>query len=109
MKRRPPRSTLFPYTTLFRSQAGAGPGPGGWAGLGRRARPPEGAEWVGPGGALLALPGDGLERAPVGRRFVKEREAVVDGDERAGSQGGPGLLGRPGHLGDHPLVEGALR
>src|SRR5258707_9953888 len=24
MIRRPPRSTLFPYTTLFRSQAGAG-------------------------------------------------------------------------------------
>src|SRR5439155_17183117 len=24
MKRRPPRSTLFPYTTLFRSQQGAG-------------------------------------------------------------------------------------
>src|SRR5258708_29499575 len=26
MIRRPPRSTLFPYTTLFRSQAGQGPG-----------------------------------------------------------------------------------
>src|SRR3712207_7184427 len=26
MIRRPPRSTLFPYTTLFRSEAGAGPG-----------------------------------------------------------------------------------
>src|SRR6478672_12575325 len=25
MIRRPPRSTLFPYTTLFRSPAGAGP------------------------------------------------------------------------------------
>src|SRR2546427_4371882 len=30
MIRRPPRSTLFPYTTLFRSDAGrAGPPPGG--------------------------------------------------------------------------------
>src|SRR2546430_12017982 len=30
MIRRPPRSTLFPYTTLFRSQAGRGHGsPGG--------------------------------------------------------------------------------
>src|SRR3712207_7640310 len=29
MIRRPPRSTLFPYTTLFRSGPGAGPGPGG--------------------------------------------------------------------------------
>src|SRR6266849_4516443 len=27
MIRRPPRSTLFPYTTLFRSAARAGPGP----------------------------------------------------------------------------------
>src|SRR3712207_8152141 len=26
MIRRPPRSTLFPYTTLFRSQLGPGPG-----------------------------------------------------------------------------------
>src|SRR5256885_11965592 len=34
MIRRPPRSTLFPYTTLFRSQAAAPPAqvpsPGGW-------------------------------------------------------------------------------
>src|SRR5436309_12115758 len=39
MSRRPPRSTLFPYTTLFRSRVGEG--------LGllaeRRLRPPEGA------------------------------------------------------------------
>src|SRR2546422_8552831 len=28
MIRRPPRSTLFPYTTLFRSPAGRGSGPG---------------------------------------------------------------------------------
>src|SRR5687767_15689113 len=27
MIRRPPRSTLFPYTTLFRSSASASPGP----------------------------------------------------------------------------------
>src|SRR3712207_8505431 len=27
MIRRPPRSTLFPYTTLFRSRAGAAPAP----------------------------------------------------------------------------------
>src|SRR3712207_7345816 len=27
MIRRPPRSTLFPYTTLFRSRGGHGPGP----------------------------------------------------------------------------------
>src|SRR5205807_4820600 len=28
MMRRPPRSTLFPYTTLFRSRGAAGPGSG---------------------------------------------------------------------------------
>src|SRR3712207_960956 len=38
MIRRPPRSTLFPYTTLFRSEAGGhGPAPGGAA---RAARAP---------------------------------------------------------------------
>src|SRR5260370_29345263 len=30
MIRRPPRSTLFPYTTLFRSSRGACAGPGGF-------------------------------------------------------------------------------
>src|SRR2546427_4656008 len=40
MIRRPPRSTLFPYTTLFRSdRAGRGQGQGG-GGQGRRDRPP---------------------------------------------------------------------
>src|SRR3712207_7045896 len=31
MIRRPPRSTLFPYTTLFRSRSGAQPVSGIWA------------------------------------------------------------------------------
>src|SRR3712207_8568787 len=35
MIRRPPRSTLFPYTTLFRSPGGRAPPPAG-AGRGRR-------------------------------------------------------------------------
>src|SRR2546425_9633198 len=30
MIRRPPRSTLFPYTTLFRSAPSAAPAPGPW-------------------------------------------------------------------------------
>src|SRR2546426_9070895 len=30
MIRRPPRSTLFPYTTLFRSEGGPGACAGGW-------------------------------------------------------------------------------
>src|SRR5260221_4831991 len=37
MIRRPPRSTLFPYTTLFRSRAGPRPGPA------RRAAGPAGS------------------------------------------------------------------
>src|SRR5256885_9968845 len=40
MIRRPPRSTLFPYTTLFRSLARAGRGPGRDRGAADRA-PPE--------------------------------------------------------------------
>src|SRR3712207_7513111 len=36
MIRRPPRSTLFPYTTLFRSDAHAGGGRGGGRGFRRR-------------------------------------------------------------------------
>src|SRR2546426_6588875 len=35
MIRRPPRSTLFPYTTLFRSAAGFRPGHADRAGVGR--------------------------------------------------------------------------
>src|SRR2546422_1951344 len=37
MIRRPPRSTLFPYTTLFRSRTGARVGQGGLATQGRLA------------------------------------------------------------------------
>src|SRR5438552_12884451 len=32
MIRRPPRSTLFPYTTLFRSRSGRARSPPGWTG-----------------------------------------------------------------------------
>src|SRR2546422_6426719 len=56
MIRRPPRSTLFPYTTLFRSQGS----PGGRAPEGRHARvpgrPSPGARGLSRGGA--AGPGD---------------------------------------------------
>src|SRR3989449_9136558 len=48
MIRRPPRSTLFPYTTLFRSQWRPTYEPGDP--VGSRARPPAGREAV-PGGA----------------------------------------------------------
>src|SRR5947207_8448866 len=39
MIRRPPRSTLFPYTTLFRSEHAAAPADAACARRGRRARP----------------------------------------------------------------------
>src|SRR5437763_11386390 len=45
MLRRPPRSTLFPYTTLFRSEVGSRIGRGGRADRGRR---PGRAPWVRP-------------------------------------------------------------
>src|SRR5205823_7976689 len=38
MMRRPPRSTLFPYTTLFRSREARDPGQGGEAAHAQRAR-----------------------------------------------------------------------
>src|SRR5688572_30935483 len=54
MIRRPPRSTLFPYTTLFRSRGGAAtggpgaaarsPGAGGRRGSAGRARVPRGGD-----------------------------------------------------------------
>src|SRR5688572_31088779 len=40
MTRRPPRSTLFPYTTLFRSPGPGARRPGGAAGHGPDLRPP---------------------------------------------------------------------
>src|SRR5260370_42716457 len=52
MIRRPPRSTLFPYTTLFRSPAGVARRPGGRGPVG----PPA---WFGTGcvpGGLVARP-----------------------------------------------------
>src|SRR6266700_435485 len=53
MIRRPPRSTLFPYTTLFRSRVAGGDG----AGPGRRERAPD------PDGQHLGGGGDQRGRA----------------------------------------------
>src|SRR2546426_2278073 len=52
MIRRPPRSTLFPYTTLFRSVAIRAERPDGNAGEGNRAR----ARALHPGAHRRALP-----------------------------------------------------
>src|SRR2546430_15481210 len=41
MIRRPPRSTLFPYTTLFRSRGGGGGGAGGAGGTDPRGVTPQ--------------------------------------------------------------------
>src|SRR3712207_8357071 len=59
MIRRPPRSTLFPYTTLFRS--GLREAPGGGGGIGARI-------------------GDGLARLPIAGEHAR------DGDERIGDE-----------------------
>src|SRR2546430_17741098 len=105
MIRRPPRSTLFPYTTLFRSQEMAAPpgtplglpspGPGGGADQGvviplprNKARPPESdemrAEMPKPTGAL-DTPAFLADPQHIARRRVRHRPAVqpviVDIDE----------------------------
>src|SRR3712207_7820721 len=59
MIRRPPRSTLFPYTTLFRSGGG---GRGRVVLLARRPHPRAGGAGVRPAAA------DGRSRAPPGAR-----------------------------------------
>src|SRR2546427_4421854 len=59
MIRRPPRSTLFPYTTLFRSRHGkAGPPPGGAPGHAEPGR--------GHGADALQDPRPGTARVPLG-------------------------------------------
>src|SRR3712207_8780586 len=51
MIRRPPRSTLFPYTTLFRSRVALTPGGDGLAVIRRLVA--EGPQFLRPGGHLL--------------------------------------------------------
>src|SRR3712207_7117209 len=73
MIRRPPRSTLFPYTTLFRSGGGAG----GWE---RR------AELA--GAAVLPAPVLGLEPGGEARELRRlRRVARRRGDERQLEEG----------------------
>src|SRR3712207_8033731 len=57
MIRRPPRSTLFPYTTLFRSRAGVD-------GLGLRRVLEDGAR-------AARLRGDAVDLAPTGARVLR--------------------------------------
>src|SRR2546427_7504869 len=69
MIRRPPRSTLFPYTTLFRSQE---PGPGGRGRDGRR-------EAGVPAGTGLS---PGIERRE-GRGPRERGRSVLEGDRKS--------------------------
>src|SRR5258705_3310566 len=64
MIRRPPRSTLFPYTTLFRSQRGKSHAADG------------GAARLGDGGGDDRAPGDREAVGQVGRRRVLDRKST---------------------------------
>src|SRR3712207_8276961 len=67
MIRRPPRSTLFPYTTLFRSLLHARVGVGGGAGDGRgaRGRADRGVDGAGRGHGVDARDVAARDGAPV--------------------------------------------
>src|SRR6266542_2726379 len=88
MIRRPPRSTLFPYTTLFRSH----PGRGGAAG--RVVLAAEAGGTGAGGGARRAArvpdPADGPGRTPLtpagGERRCRRRPGGQSGTQRHGGQ-----------------------
>src|SRR2546426_2134800 len=65
MIRRPPRSTLFPYTTLFRSRAPR-------SDRGRRGRRSAGPRGAAAGRSRLGLDGIGERRVPVRRDLDAE-------------------------------------
>src|SRR3712207_9069023 len=80
MIRRPPRSTLFPYTTLFRSGAGAHPV--------ARSR---------------ALVRGGREALRGGRPFLPPAVSVAVGDAVGGRQHLPEVAGAVGHSAQREL------
>src|SRR2546425_7282824 len=79
MIRRPPRSTLFPYTTLFRSHAGCddqGADEAVWRpGGARRARPPGGTRRAGLAPRAVGLRQD--DDAPPGRGRSEEHTSEL--------------------------------
>src|SRR6266498_2457905 len=96
MIRRPPRSTLFPYTTLFRSRRRAPPGGRRLSRAshgGRRSPPwrsPQAASPAPPARTVIAyrkLPGDGRGRAAL----RMERVAVLWEDHAPERQHGLGV------------------
>src|SRR2546425_6696344 len=92
MIRRPPRSTLFPYTTLFRSGLGLGPGT---TALGRRARwglSVAGAlDGEGPGSALGSL--RATERSRGGLLGAEKRSQSAADLALGGATGGGACVG----------------
>src|SRR2546427_6187500 len=72
MIRRPPRSTLFPYTTLFRSPAFAAPGRRGRCLAGQ----PAGAARQGVLFAAPGLPHHARDRGPVRKPGQRDRKST---------------------------------
>src|SRR2546430_8679934 len=75
MIRRPPRSTLFPYTTLFRSEAAVEDPGGDRAGAGVRAAEGPGAAGQ---GVVGRDPGGGDQTAERHGQGERRRRTVVD-------------------------------
>src|SRR3712207_6968768 len=76
MIRRPPRSTLFPYTTLFRSQIHLARPPPAAVGRGRQRAVGSAVPFFGAAGRRdwRRLGGAGVPRQPRGRRVVRSGE-----------------------------------
>src|SRR2546430_8710682 len=81
MIRRPPRSTLFPYTTLFRSDRGDPPGPPGGARRHRGRRETlHRARWC-PGGCPVLVPPASRAAAPAAASACCRGNAAAESEE----------------------------
>src|SRR3712207_8476653 len=79
MIRRPPRSTLFPYTTLFRSRAGPVVGVDAALAVGVRGRVRRGEPAAAEGQRAVGREARGVHLAPVPpARDVGRQEAVLE-------------------------------
>src|SRR3712207_7901210 len=77
MIRRPPRSTLFPYTTLFRSEGEGERGEHDGSGEGQpEGQPERPGGGVHPGGLADALVGDRAQRVVVQLRDQQDRKST---------------------------------
>src|ERR1039458_5700397 len=74
MIRRPPRSTLFPYTTLFRSASEVRPAPGG-----RPVQVPIGVLDERANGAVAVRAGESVQRRQRATRGDPEDRAIIVG------------------------------